>query len=93
VTHDPRVTTCVTRVSAFRAPVSIRADGVILGRTAHRAVSRPPSAKELNVLLVIAIILLIVFAGLGFAAHVLWLGLILAVIIGIAHVLTGGRRV
>lgn len=42
-------------------------------------------------LLVIALILLVLFAGLGFAAHVLWLGLILAVIIGIAHVLTGRR--
>lgn len=42
-------------------------------------------------LLVIAIILLILFAGLGFAAHVLWWGLILAVIIGVAHVLTGRR--
>jgi hypothetical protein len=39
-------------------------------------------------LLVIAIILLLLFAGLGFVAHVLWLGLILAVIIGVAHMLT-----
>jgi hypothetical protein len=44
-------------------------------------------------LLVIALILLVLFAGLGFAAHVLWLGLILAVIIGIAHALTGRRSV
>jgi hypothetical protein len=44
-------------------------------------------------LLILAILLLIIFAGLGFAAHVLWLGLILAVIVGIAHVLTGRRRV
>lgn|GEM_PF-3873006 len=39
-------------------------------------------------LLVLAIVLLLVFGGLGFAAHVLWLGLILAVILGIAHVVT-----
>jgi hypothetical protein len=43
------------------------------------------------VLLVIALVLLVLFAGLGFAAHVLWLGLILALIIGVAGVLTGRR--
>jgi hypothetical protein len=39
-------------------------------------------------LLVIAVILLLLFGGLGFVAHVLWLGLILAVIIGIIHMFT-----
>ena len=43
-------------------------------------------------LLVIAILLLLIFGGLGFLAKVLWLGLILAVIVGIAHFLTGSRR-
>jgi hypothetical protein len=42
-------------------------------------------------LLFIAIILLLLFGGLGLVAHVLWWGLILAVIVGIAHVLTGRR--
>jgi hypothetical protein len=42
-------------------------------------------------LLVVAIILLLLFAGLGFVAHVLWFGLILAVIILVAHMLTGSR--
>jgi hypothetical protein len=42
-------------------------------------------------LLVLAILLLLVFGGLGFVAHVLWLGLIIAVIIGIAHMLTGRK--
>jgi hypothetical protein len=42
-------------------------------------------------LLILAILLLLVFGGLGFVAHVLWLGLILAVIVGIASVLTGRR--
>ena len=42
-------------------------------------------------LLVIAILLLLLFGGLGFVAHVLWFGLILAVIIGVAHMLTGHR--
>jgi hypothetical protein len=39
-------------------------------------------------LLVIAVILLLLFGGLGFVAHVLWLGLILAVIIGVIHMFT-----
>mgnify|MGYP001554762728 CR=1 FL=1 len=43
-------------------------------------------------LLVLAIILLLVFGGLGFVAHVLWLGLIVAVIVGIAHALTNNRH-
>lgn len=42
-------------------------------------------------LLLLAIVLLLVFFGLGFVAKVLWLGIILAVIIGIAHLLTRGR--
>jgi len=40
-------------------------------------------------LLVIALLLFLVFGGLGFVAHVLWLGLILAVIVGVAHMITG----
>ena len=39
-------------------------------------------------LLVLAIVLLLVFGGLGFVAHVLWLGLILAVILAVAHAVT-----
>lgn len=42
-------------------------------------------------LLVLAILLLLIFGGLGFAAHVLWWGLVLAVIVGIASMLTGRR--
>jgi hypothetical protein len=41
--------------------------------------------------LVVAIILLLLFGGLGFVAHVLWFGIILAVIIGVAHMLTSNR--
>jgi hypothetical protein len=40
-------------------------------------------------LLVIALLLFLVFGGLGFVAHVLWWGLVLAVVIAIAHALTG----
>ncbi|HVU73271.1 MAG TPA: hypothetical protein VHE83_09970 [Mycobacteriales bacterium] len=43
-------------------------------------------------LLVLALLLLLVFGGLGFVAHVLWWGLILAVIVGIAHAIVGPRR-
>ena len=42
-------------------------------------------------LLLLAIVLLLLFGGLGFVAHVLWWGLIAAVIIGVAHMLTGRR--
>jgi hypothetical protein len=42
-------------------------------------------------LLIVALVLLVAFAGLGFAAHILWLGLILALILFVAHALTGRR--
>jgi hypothetical protein len=42
-------------------------------------------------LLVVALVLLVLFAGLGFAAHVLWWGLILALVVGVAYALTGRR--
>ena len=43
---------------------------------------------EVVMLLVLALLLLLVFGGLGFVAHVLWLGLIVAVIVGVAAALT-----
>lgn len=43
-------------------------------------------------LLILALVLIVVFGGLGFASHLLWLGLILAVIVGVAHMVTGGSR-
>lgn len=42
-------------------------------------------------LFIIALVLLVLFLGLGFAAHVLWFGLILAAIVGVAALLTGRR--
>lgn len=39
-------------------------------------------------LLFLALLLLLVFGGLGFVAHILWLGLIVAVIVAVAHALT-----
>lgn len=36
-------------------------------------------------LLIFAILLLLIFAGIGFVSHVLWLGLILGVILLVAH--------
>jgi hypothetical protein len=47
--------------------------------------------QEVVMLLVLALILLLVFGGLGFVAHVLWWGLILAVVIAVAHAITGRR--
>lgn len=43
-------------------------------------------------MLLLAIILLILFAGAGFAAHVLWLGLIVGVILLVASSVGGGPR-
>lgn len=43
-------------------------------------------------LLVLALVLFLLFGGLGFVAKVLWWGIVLAVVIGIAHFLTGDRR-
>lgn len=43
-------------------------------------------------LLLLALLFLLIFGGLGFVAHVLWLGLIVAVILAVAHALTGNSR-
>ncbi|MCW2968128.1 MAG: hypothetical protein JWM71_1900 [Solirubrobacteraceae bacterium] len=43
------------------------------------------------VLLIVALVLFVVFGGLGFVAHVLWWGLIIALIVVVVHALTGRR--
>lgn len=43
-------------------------------------------------LLIVALLLFLIFGGLGFVLHILWLGLILALIVVVFHVVTGGRR-
>lgn len=40
-------------------------------------------------LLALALIAFLVFGGLGFVAKVLWWGLVVAVVLAIAHVITG----
>jgi len=42
-------------------------------------------------LLIIALLLFLVFGGLGFVLYLLWLGLILALIFAIAHAVTRRR--
>lgn len=42
-------------------------------------------------LLILALFLLLVFGGVGFAAHVFWWGLILAGVVLVAHVFVGDR--
>jgi hypothetical protein len=42
-------------------------------------------------LLVLALVLLVLFAGLGFAAHVLWWGLVIALLVLVASLLTRRR--
>jgi hypothetical protein len=46
-------------------------------------------SRRSTVLLIIALVLLVVFAALGFVAHLLWLGLILALIVLGVHFVTG----
>lgn len=43
-------------------------------------------------LLVLALLFIILFAGAGFAMHILWLGLVVGVILLIAHVVSGAGR-
>jgi hypothetical protein len=43
-----------------------------------------------KMLLLIALLLVLLFGGLGFVAHILWLGLILGLIVAVAHVVSGG---
>lgn len=42
-------------------------------------------------LLIVAVLLLLLFGGLGFAAHILWLGLILALVLLVFSGLTRRR--
>jgi hypothetical protein len=42
------------------------------------------------VLLVLALLLFLLFGGLGFVVHILWLGLVIGVILAIAHVVKRG---
>ena len=42
-------------------------------------------------LLIIALILFVVFGGLGFVLHILWLGLIIAAVVAVFHVVSGSR--
>lgn len=41
-------------------------------------------------LLILALIFLVLFAGAGFAAHVLWWGLVLGLVLLVAHGVSGG---
>lgn len=43
-------------------------------------------------LLILALLVFLLFGGLGFVLHLLWLGIIVAVIIAIAHFILGDRR-
>lgn len=56
----------------------------------RRRVVPPDNSPEVTVLLILALVLLVVFGGLGFAAHVLWLGLIVGLILAVAHVIMRG---
>lgn len=44
-------------------------------------------------LLFLAILLLLIFGGLGFVTHLLWLGLIAALIVFVIHLFSGRRTI
>lgn len=44
-------------------------------------------------LLFLAILLLLIFGGLGFVSHLLWLGLIAAAIVLVIHLFSGRRTI
>ena len=43
-------------------------------------------------ILVVALLLFLIFGGLGFVAHILWLGLIVAAVVLVANFILGGSR-
>jgi hypothetical protein len=43
-------------------------------------------------LLIIAVILFVLFGGLGFVFHLLWIGLLIALAVAVFHFFTGDRR-
>ncbi|HEY5336473.1 MAG TPA: hypothetical protein VIJ71_10710 [Mycobacteriales bacterium] len=45
-----------------------------------------------RMLLIFALLLFLLFGGLGFVLHLLWLGLVVAVIIAIAHFFLGSSH-
>ena len=47
----------------------------------------------MSTLLIVALVLFLLFGGLGFASHILWLGLIVAAIVLVAGMATGRTRV
>jgi hypothetical protein len=47
----------------------------------------------MSTLLIVALVLFLLFGGLGFVSHVLWLGLIVAAVLIVASMLTGRARV
>lgn len=42
-------------------------------------------------LLILALLFILLFFGAGFAAHILWLGILVGIILLIAHVISGSR--
>lgn len=78
------------------SPFGITGDGGIIQSTVPAGISTsstPPAAPAGDAgfagLLVLALLLIILFGGLGFAAHILWLGLILGVVLLIASAVAG----
>ena len=47
----------------------------------------------MSTLLIVALVLFLLFGGLGFVSHVLWLGLVVAAVMIVAGMITGRTRV
>jgi hypothetical protein len=69
---------------------SRRVFGFASGEDFFHPALRRNRPRRWDMLLMLALLALILFGGLGFAAHILWLGLLVGVILAIAHVVTGG---
>jgi hypothetical protein len=71
------------------SPVRIEREAA--GKTSCRR-RAAPTREVVDVLLLIAVLLVLLFGGLGFAAHILWLGLVLGLIVAVAHFVAGSAR-
>jgi hypothetical protein len=47
----------------------------------------------MSTLLILALVLFLLFGGLGFVSHVLWLGLVVVAIMIVVNMMTGRTRV
>lgn len=66
--------------------------GGVHAACADVGVDVPARGMISRMLLIFALLLFLLFGGLGFVLHLLWLGLVVAVIIAIAHFFLGSSH-